>query len=329
MNPYITLFNGIPKVALAPVFVIWFGIGLMSKIAIIMTMVFFVVFINTFAGLRSVNEEYVSIVRIMGASGWQVVREVFLPATLPFILVGLRAGIPFSVIGAVVGEFIASTKGLGYFINYHQGTFDTNGIFVGVTILALLVVVLDGCCLCRTPLLKWRPEVEAKTSARESTVLNPSIGLHKMNPIIDLTDITKTYHSKGKSVLAVKDVTLPVQKGSFTTIVGPSGCGKSTLLKIIAGIALPYEGRLRYKGREITSINTDIGFVTQDSNLFPWLTLSRERRTRAENPRRTKGSTRASRAKIDRHHAADRDLKAIIPSSSPAACRSAARSSAP
>lgn len=162
-NPYITLFNGIPKVALAPVFVIWFGIGVMSKIAIILTMVFFVVFINTFAGLRSVNEDYVAIVRLMGASGWQVVREVFLPATLPFIIVGLRAGIPFSVIGAVVGEFIAATKGLGYFINYHQGTYDTNGIFVGVTILALLVVVLDGLLsLLERRLLKWRPEVEAK-----------------------------------------------------------------------------------------------------------------------------------------------------------------------
>ena len=163
LNPYITLFNGIPKVALAPVFVIWFGIGLMSKIAIILTMVFFVVFINTFAGLRSVNEDYVAIVRIMGASGWQVVREVFLPATLPFIMVGLRAGIPFSVIGAVVGEFIASTKGLGFFINYNQGTYDTNGIFVGVTILALLVVVLDGLLsILEKRLLKWRPEVEAK-----------------------------------------------------------------------------------------------------------------------------------------------------------------------
>jgi NitT/TauT family transport system permease protein len=163
LNPYITLFNGIPKVALAPVFVIWFGIGLMSKIAIILTMVFFVVFINTFAGLRSVNEDYVAIVRIMGASRWQVVREVFLPATLPFIMVGLRAGIPFAVIGAVVGEFIASTQGLGYFINYNQGTYDTNGIFVGVTILALLVVVLDGLLsLLEKRLLKWRPEVEAK-----------------------------------------------------------------------------------------------------------------------------------------------------------------------
>jgi NitT/TauT family transport system ATP-binding protein len=94
-----------------------------------------------------------------------------------------------------------------------------------------------------------------------------------MNPIIEFMGVSKTYHSKGKSVLALRDVTLPVQQGSFTTFIGPSGCGKSTLLKIIAGIALPYEGQLSYKGREITSVNTDIGFVTQDSNLFPWLTL--------------------------------------------------------
>ena len=95
-----------------------------------------------------------------------------------------------------------------------------------------------------------------------------------MNPVIDLSNITKTYRSKGKSVLALKNVTLPVESGSFTTIVGPSGCGKSTLLKIIAGISLPYQGRVNYKGHEINSINTEVGFVTQDSNLFPWLTLS-------------------------------------------------------
>jgi NitT/TauT family transport system ATP-binding protein len=94
-----------------------------------------------------------------------------------------------------------------------------------------------------------------------------------MEPIIDLANVSKTYRSKGKSVLALKDITLPVEKGSFTTIIGPSGCGKSTLLKIIAGISLPYEGRLNYKGQDIASINADIGFVTQDSNLFPWLTL--------------------------------------------------------
>jgi len=95
-----------------------------------------------------------------------------------------------------------------------------------------------------------------------------------VNPIIEFANVSKTYYSRGRIVSALTDVTLPVEQGSFTTIIGPSGCGKSTLLKILAGISRPYEGRLTYKGREITSINSDIGFVTQDSNLFPWLTLA-------------------------------------------------------
>lgn len=121
-----------------------------------------------------------------------------------------------------------------------------------------------------------------------------------MSPIIELTGVTKTYHSKGRSVLAVKDVTLPVERGSFTTFIGPSGCGKSTLLKIIAGIALPYEGQLRYKGREITSINTDIGFVTQDSNLFPWLTLTEN----VELALKIRGLGKTQRAAIAQKHIA-------------------------
>jgi NitT/TauT family transport system ATP-binding protein len=121
-----------------------------------------------------------------------------------------------------------------------------------------------------------------------------------MSPIIELTGVTKTYHSKGRSVLAVKDVTLPVEQGSFTTFIGPSGCGKSTLLKIIAGIALPYEGQLRYKGREITSINTDIGFVTQDSNLFPWLTLTEN----VELALKIRGLAKTQRAAIAQKHIA-------------------------
>lgn len=94
-----------------------------------------------------------------------------------------------------------------------------------------------------------------------------------MKPIIDLVNVSKTYRSKGKSVLALTDVNLAVAPGSFTSLIGPSGCGKSTLLKIIAGVALPYQGRMRYQDRDITAINCDIGFITQDSNLFPWLTL--------------------------------------------------------
>ena len=94
-----------------------------------------------------------------------------------------------------------------------------------------------------------------------------------MSVVIEITNVNKTYRSKGKEVRALTDITLPVEEGSFTTIIGPSGCGKSTLLKVIAGICFPYEGQLRHKGREITGVSSDIGFITQDSNLFPWLTM--------------------------------------------------------
>jgi NitT/TauT family transport system ATP-binding protein len=115
-----------------------------------------------------------------------------------------------------------------------------------------------------------------------------------MNPIIDLANVTKIYRSKGKSVLALKDVTLAVEPGSFTTLIGPSGCGKSTLLKIIAGVALPYEGHMRYKDRDIKAINADIGFITQDSHLFPCLTL----RQNVELSLKIRGRTKDERAQV-------------------------------
>jgi len=115
-----------------------------------------------------------------------------------------------------------------------------------------------------------------------------------MNPIIDLANVTKIYRSKGKSVLALKDVTLAVEPGSFTTLIGPSGCGKSTLLKIIAGVSLPYEGHMRYKDRDIKAINADIGFITQDSHLFPWLTL----RQNVELALKIRGRTKDERAQL-------------------------------
>lgn len=94
-----------------------------------------------------------------------------------------------------------------------------------------------------------------------------------MEPVIDLLKIRKTYNSKGREVLALEDITLSVEEGTFTTLIGPSGCGKSTLLKLVAGVSFPTQGQLRYKGKEVSGFNTDIGFITQDSNLFPWLTL--------------------------------------------------------
>lgn len=142
-NPYIVAFYGVPKVALAPIFIIWFGLGLWSKVAVAALMVFFQVFYYTYLGMTSLNEEFVNLSRIMGASPSKVTTSIVLPSTLPFIFTGFKTSVPYAVIGAIVGEFTASNKGLGYFILYSGSTFDSAGLFAGVFVLVGLVVAVN------------------------------------------------------------------------------------------------------------------------------------------------------------------------------------------
>jgi NitT/TauT family transport system permease protein len=157
LEPYVMGFYGIPKIALAPLFIIWFGIGVWSKIALAGTMVFFLVFYNVYAGVRGVDRDLVSLARIMGASERQLGRHIYLPAATPHILLGLRMAIPFAVIGVIVGEFTSSTQGLGLFIHYASDTYDPAGVFAGIAIL-LAFVVGAGALASRLErrLLRWR-----------------------------------------------------------------------------------------------------------------------------------------------------------------------------
>ncbi len=162
-EPYIMAFYSIPKVALAPLFIIWLGIGLLSKVAMVTLMVYFLVFFNTFAGVRAVNEEFVQLALVMGAAKRQVARMVILPAAAPFIMIGFKASVPFAVIGAIIGEFTASSVGIGYYILYSAGTFDAAGVFAGIAALLVGVFIINY-LLSRVEarLLRWRPEVETR-----------------------------------------------------------------------------------------------------------------------------------------------------------------------
>ena len=113
VEPYVMGFYGIPKIALAPLFVIWFGIGIWSKVALSGTMVFFLVFYNVYAGVRGVDRELVALSRVMGANERKLGRHVYLPAAMPFIVLGMRMAIPYAVIGVIVGEFTSSIQGFG------------------------------------------------------------------------------------------------------------------------------------------------------------------------------------------------------------------------
>ncbi len=157
-EPYVMAFYGIPKIALAPLFIIWFGIGVWSKVALAATMVFFLVFYTVYMGVRSVDRELVNLTMLMGANERQLTRHVYLPAAAPFVIMGMRMAIPYSVIGVIVGEFTSSVQGLGLFISQASSNYDPAGVFAGIAILLFFVVVANaGATRLETRLLRWRP----------------------------------------------------------------------------------------------------------------------------------------------------------------------------
>src|SRR5918994_857427 len=141
-----------------------FGIGLTSKVILVISVVFFLTFFNTFAGVKGVDAELKNVLRIMGATERQILMKVTLPAIVPWITTGLKIALPYAIVAAVVGEFIAASKGLGYLINYNTSLFSTTGALGGILVLALVVVLCNEAInRAESYLLRWRPREEKKT----------------------------------------------------------------------------------------------------------------------------------------------------------------------
>ena len=156
-DPYIKMLNAVPRIVLAPLFLLWFGLGIWSKVALAVTLVFFVMFFSTYQGVRDADRILIDNVRMLGASERQLVRHVLVPSALTWIFSSLQTSLGFAMVGAVVGEYLGSTRGLGYVISQAEGTFDTTGVFAGMTVLAI-VVVLVGAVVARIErwLLRWK-----------------------------------------------------------------------------------------------------------------------------------------------------------------------------
>jgi len=156
-DPYITMLNAVPRVVLAPIFLLWFGLGIWSKVALAVTLVFFVMFFNTYQGVRDADPILIDNARMLGASERQLVRHVLVPSALTWIFSSLRTSLGFALVGAVVGEYLGSARGLGYVISQAEGTFDTTGVFAGMTVLALVVVIVSvGVARIERWLLRWK-----------------------------------------------------------------------------------------------------------------------------------------------------------------------------
>ena len=157
LAPYIVASQSVPTVAIAPLLVIWFGTGMLSKVLVCALIVFFPILVNTVVGLRSVAQNLRDLMRTLEASRWQMIWKLEAPAALPIFLGGLKVGATLSVIGAVVGEFVASDRGLGYLLKQGQQLYDTPLVFVGIGVLIVLAQSLYALvALAERLLLRWR-----------------------------------------------------------------------------------------------------------------------------------------------------------------------------
>lgn len=157
LDPFITMFYSLPMVALAPLFIMWFGIGISSKIAVSATIVFFVVFLNTYSGIRQVNPIYIHATQIMGASRWQVTRTVMLPSATAWMITALKVSVPNSLVGTVVGEFMSANRGVGFLIAEGTGLFDTNTVFAGLVVLCAIAGIANAMVKqAEQYLLRWQ-----------------------------------------------------------------------------------------------------------------------------------------------------------------------------
>lgn len=159
-DPFLVAVNGLPRPALAPLFVVWFGIGIASKVAVGASIVLFVCLFATFHGMRNTDSVLLQAIRALGATPRQLLVKVQLPSAVPWIVAGLKTSVAMALIGAVIGEFIAASSGLGWYIAFAGGNFDTTGVMAGLIVLGLMAVLLDTAVesLGRR-FIRWRPDV--------------------------------------------------------------------------------------------------------------------------------------------------------------------------
>src|SRR5216684_3118114 len=162
LDPYIKAVNAMPRVILAPIFFVWFGLGIGSKVALGVTLVFFIVFFNVYQGVREVSPVVLANARMLGASPRQLLRHVYLPSATSWVFSSLHISVGMAFVGAVVGEYLGSAAGVGYLILQAEGTFDINSVFAGILVLTAFALLLDlAVTRAERHLLTWRPRARA------------------------------------------------------------------------------------------------------------------------------------------------------------------------
>ena len=158
LEPYIKALNSMPRIILAPIFAVWFGLGIASKVALGVTLVFFIVFFNVYQGVKEVSPVILANARMLGASQRQLLRHVYLPSATSWVFSSLHTSVGLAFVGAVVGEYLGSASGVGYLIHQAEGVFDINTVMAGILVLTGFALALDGAVgRIEKKLMKWQP----------------------------------------------------------------------------------------------------------------------------------------------------------------------------
>ena len=159
LEPYIKALNAMPRIILAPIFGVWFGLGMGSKVALGVTLVFFVVFFNVYQGVKEVSPVVLANARMLGANRRQLLHYVYLPSATSWVFSSLHTSVGLAFVGAVVGEYLGSSQGVGYLILQAEGSFDINTVMAGIVVLTLFALLLDGLVgRLERHLMKWQPQ---------------------------------------------------------------------------------------------------------------------------------------------------------------------------
>ena len=166
IDPFMVGGYGAPKLALAPLFILWFGIGIESKIALVAITVFFIVYFSTLTGVRALDAKLVQMAQVMGANERAVARHIVFPGAVPYIFTGLRIAMPYSIGGAVIAELISANRGLGYLIQLGAMNFDTSSVFAALVAVTLIAFLGNWSVdIVERWLLRWRPPADVSTEA--------------------------------------------------------------------------------------------------------------------------------------------------------------------
>jgi NitT/TauT family transport system ATP-binding protein len=273
LAPYLNALNSMPRIALAPVFFVAFGIGQSSKVALAFSIAVFIFLMNARAGVLSTDEEYVRMCATLGASRLQLLRKLYVPVALPAIFTALRLGLASALLGVVGSEIIASRTGVGQLITMYSATLSMPQVYALLIVLAtftslltMLVGALEGM------LLGWQRSDPARGRSRIGT-RNPRQGSRRADASIAGLRLRSVSVRYGARVL--DDLSIDIPRGQFVAIVGASGVGKTTILNVVSGLVPAESGDVTVFGSSPRVGRADIGYMFARDALLPWRTARR------------------------------------------------------